>query len=153
MVSAHPTSQLQVQMVPRAALHNTATCKPASDMLVLSQALVEDPPVHPEDVLREIVDLGQLPLQPPYEGGEPQEGFDSSESEDSLDGTGLDEDIPVESSTEVQDDDQLAVATSPLQSGQADAGNAAGWTDDSFTDAALDDSDFDAGFDPIEQGL
>lgn len=152
MVFAHPTSHLQVQTVPRAALHNTATCKRASDMLVLWQALVEDPPVHPEDVLREIVDLGQLPLQPPYEGGELQEVFDSSESEDSLDGTGLDEDISVENSTEVQDDEQLAVA-SLQQSGQADAGNAAGWTDDSFTDAALDDSDFDAGFDPIEQGL
>ena len=122
-------------------------------MLVFWQALVEDPPVHPEDVLREIVDLGQLPLQPSYEGGDPQEGFDTFESEDSLDGTGLDEDIPVESSTEVQDDESLAIFPQQATSAQSAAGNATGWTDDSFTDAALDDSDFDAGFDPVEQGL
>lgn len=120
-------------------------------MPVLLQALVEDPPVHPVDVLREIIDLGQLPLQPAYEAGDPQEGFTSSETDDSLDATELDQDLLAEGSSQLQNVEQAMDASQPIQPARGNATEAAGWTDDSFTDAAIDDSDFDAGFDIVEQ--
>ena len=114
------------------------------------QALVEDPPVHPVDVLREIIDLGQLPLQPAYEAGDPQEGF-TSETDDSLDATELDQDLLAEGSSQIQNVEQAMDASQPTHPAQGIAPEAAGWTDDSFTDTAIDDSDFDAGFDVVEQ--
>ena len=107
--------------------------------------------MHPVDVLREIIDLGQLPLQPAYEAGDPQEGFTSSETDDSLDATELDQDLLAEGSSQLQNVEQAMDASQPIQPARGNATEAAGWTDDSFTDAAIDDSDFDAGFDIVEQ--
>lgn len=118
----------------------------------MCQALVEDPPVHPADVLREIVDLGQLPLQPVgYEDTnfEPQESLDPSDVEDAIDATELDEDIDVEGQQQV--DEQVQTPSQQLQAASGSGEGGAGWTDDSFTDSAIDESDFDAGFDVVEQ--
>ena len=120
------------------------------------QALVEQPPVHPNDVLREIVDLAQLPVsQEPYdEDAELQ--FDSE-----LDPNDDADQLEPESSVLVDDDvsPNMTYGQQSFQPAQqtdsaldAQNGGGAGWTDDDFTDAAVDDDNFDtSGFDVAEQ--
>ena len=109
------------------------------------QALVEQPPVHPNDVLREIVELAQLPMsQIPYED-DPQFGsqLDGAEDADLL-GSERVGDNDLDPSDEQQGPEPSAQASQP-QPGAA-------WSDNSFTDAALDDDTFDtSGFDVVEQ--
>lgn len=111
--------------------------------------------MHPADVLREIVDLGQLPLQPAYTAQEPQQ--ESLDPElDEQNASGLDGDmLPYDESVEGQDGEQSMPSSSQFQSGQEQTqsmgDNNRGWSDGSFTDAALDDNDFDAGFDVVQQ--
>ena len=113
------------------------------------QALVEQPPVHPNDVLREIVELAQLPTsEAVYEDEEAQ--FD--------DQAGLEEDadlvdVELEGGPEADMSYGQQNFQPPQERSQADmAGGGAGWSDDSFTDAALDDEAFEAsGFDVVDQ--
>lgn len=122
------------------------------------QALVEQPPVHPNDVLREIIDLAQLPVsQQPFDD-DPQLQFDSQ----------LDQEEEEEELLEPEFDQQAGGAPLNMPYGQQDfqpaqgfgepgqgpngGGGDAGWTDDSFTDAALDGESFGpSGFDVVEQ--
>ena len=113
------------------------------------QALVEQPPVHPNDVLREIVELAQLPTsEAVYEDDEAQ--FDNQ--------AGLEEDadlvdVELEGGPEADTSYGQQNFQPTQERGQADmAGGGAGWSDDSFTDAALDDEAFEAsGFDVVDQ--
>lgn len=116
---------------------------------VALQALVEQPPVHPNDVLREIVELAQLPSSEAlYEDDEAQ--FD--------DQAGLEEDADladVELDGSPEADMSYGQQNFPptQESGQSDmGGGGSAWSDDSFTDAALDDEAFEAsGFDVVDQ--
>ena len=121
------------------------------------QALAEEPPVHPNDVLRELVDLAQLPVS--------QESFEE-QPEMQPDASGdIDDDAEqlLDSESDLVDHGQDPAATGPqafepaqqfegsVDGQQGDQG-AAGWTDDSFTGAAVDDDSFDrSSFDVINQ--
>ncbi|DBA99100.1 TPA: hypothetical protein ACH3X1_014234 [Trebouxia sp. C0004] len=127
----------------------------SQDSLLLQQALVEQPPVHPNDVLREVVDLAQLPISQDTFDEDPQLQYDSQidrdEDEELLD-PGLDL-----QADDAQPDTSYGQQTfQPAQefdnSGQAQNSGGAGWTDDSFTDAALDDDTFDpSGFTVVQK--
>ena len=115
---------------------------------VAFQALVEQPPVHPNDVLREIVELAQLPTsEAPYEDDEPQ--FDNQ--------PGLEEDadladVELDGSPEADMSYGQQSFQPTQESGQTDMGGSGpAWSDDSFTDAALDDEAFESsGFDVVD---
>lgn len=108
------------------------------------QALVEQPPVHPNDVLREIVELAQLPMsEAPYEDDfaqlENQAAVDEDPDLVDLDGTS---------------EAETYGGQSFQQGGRPEMGGSGGaaWSDDSFTDAALEDDAFDtSGFDVVDQ--
>ena len=108
------------------------------------QALVEQPPVHPNDVLREIVELAQLPMsEAPYEDEDAQLENQAPVEEDpdlvELDGS---------SEAEAYGEQRFQESAQPELVG---SGGGA-WSDDSFTDAALEDDAFDtSGFDVVDQ--
>lgn len=116
---------------------------------VAIQALVEQPPVHPNDVLREIVELAQLQTsEVSYEDDEAQ--FDNQ--------AGLEEDadladVELNGSPEADTSYGQQNFQPTQESGQRDmGGSGSAWSDDSFTDAALDDEAFEAsGFDVVDQ--
>lgn len=116
---------------------------------VTVQALVEQPPVHPNDVLREIVELAQLPTSEiSYEDDEVP--FDNQ--------AGLEEDadladVELDGSPEADMSYGQQNLQPTQESGQRDrGGSGSAWSDDSFTDAALDDETFEAsGFDVVDQ--
>ena len=122
------------------------------------QALVEQPPVHPNDVLREIIDLAQLPVsQQPFDD-DPQLQFDSQLDQEEEDEEPLDRELDLQGGgaplnmSYGQQDFQPAQGFGESGQGQNGGGTDAGWTDDSFTDAALDDESFGpSGFDVVEQ--
>lgn len=131
----------------------------SQDSLLLQQALVEQPPVHPNDVLREVVDLAQLPISQDTFDEDPQlqddNQLDREEDEELLEpGIGLQAD-PDDAQPNLSYGQQTFQPVQELdESTQAQngGGTGAGWTDDSFTDAALDDDTFDAsGFNVVEQ--
>ena len=119
----------------------------ADGFLLVGQALVEQPPVHPNDVLREIVELAQLPMS--------QEQYEEDPQFDSQLGAEEDADL-LESETDGDEADmsygqQSFAPSQPKGAPVSDAGGAA-WSDDSFTDAALDDKAFDtSGFDVVQE--
>lgn len=146
MLKAHLELSLDIATQTRV----TPTVDAIPTTPVVLQALVEQPPVHPNDVLREIVELAQLPTsEAVYEDDEAQ--FDNQaglEEDADLVDVELEEGSPEADVSYGQQDFQ------PTQErGQADmAGGGAGWSDDSFTDAALDDEAFEAsGFDVVDQ--
>ena len=108
---------------------------------------MEQPPVHPNDVLREIVELAQLPTS--------QEQYDEDPQFDSQLGAEEDADL-LESDTDGDESDmsygQQSFAPSQQNGAPKGDGGGGAWSDDSFTDAALDDNAFDtSGFDVVEQ--
>jgi len=121
------------------------------------QALVEQPPVHPNDVLREVVDLAQLPISQDTFDEDPQLQYDSQldreEDEELLDpGLGLQADDAQPDTSYKQQTFQPAQEFDESRQAQNGGGTGAGWTDDSFTDAALDGDTFDpSGFNVVEQ--
>ncbi|KAL3156643.1 hypothetical protein ABBQ38_000926 [Trebouxia sp. C0009 RCD-2024] len=123
-------------------VHTVPDLSPESHLL--QQALVEQPPVHPNDVLREIVELAQLPMsEAPYEDDfaqlENQAAVDEDPDLVDLDGTS---------------EAETYGGQSFQQGGRPEMGGSGGaaWSDDSFTDAALEDDAFDtSGFDVVDQ--
>ena len=101
---------------------------------ILLQALVEEPPVHPFDVLQEVLALAkleQVALEEPQEFYDEQDPYQSGADGDDLDA----------------DASYGQPSFQPTQ-----FGGGAEWEDDSFTDAALDDEKFDtSGFDVVQQ--
>jgi len=118
---------------------------------------VEQPPVHPNDVLCEIVDLAQLPVsQEPFDE-DPHLQFDAPvDNDEDADQLDSESDLPVDNAQPNMSYGQQDLQPTQQFGGPVDSenggGQGAGWTDDSFTDAALDDDSFDtSGFDVVEQ--
>lgn len=129
-------------------LHRTVptfvtTCDPAVTLVL--QALVEQPPVHPNDVLREIVELAQLPTpEAPYADDDAQLGNHTALEEDP---DLIDTELNVSPEADIYGEQNFQGNVQPDMSGNA--GGA--WSDDNFTDAALEDETFDtSGFDVVD---
>ena len=108
-------------------------------------------------MLREVVDLAQLPISQDTFDEDPQLQYDSQldheEDEELLDpGLGLQADDAQPNTSYGQQTFQPAQELDESRQAQNGGGSGAGWTDDSFTDAALDDDTFDpSGFNVVEQ--
>ena len=164
---AHCMSALMSELVCRAQILCQAHCVHSScynSIVHLTslthtalQALVEQPPVHPNDVLREVVDLAQLPISQDTFDEDPQTQYDSQldheEDEELLDpGSGLPADDAQPNTSYEQQTFQPAQEFDESTQAQNGGGTGTGWTDDSFTDTALDDDTFDAsGFNVVER--
>ena len=160
-------SGLRSELVCRAQILSSAHCVNSGCYTIIAfltrlihaalQALVEQPPVHPNDVLREVVDLAQLPISQDTFDEDPQLQYDSQldheEDEELLDpGLGLQADDAQPNTSYGQQTFQPAQEIEESRQAQNGGGSGAGWTDDSFTDAALDDDTFDpSGFNVVEQ--
>lgn len=104
---------------------------------ILLQALVEDPPVHPNDVLREIVDLAQLPIlqeEPPSDTAELLQYQGDDDEMDEQDHEFADDVSPVLSGYGQSSQQADYADDKPDESGNV-------WDDDRYTDADFEDDD------------